>query len=60
LKKTHHRKGLVEWLKVQGLSSNPSTENKNKSQEPVTHGGNPSYSGGKDYQNQGSKPVLGK
>jgi hypothetical protein len=31
--KNHHKKGLVEWLKVQALSSNPSTakkENKHK------------------------------
>jgi hypothetical protein len=28
-KKSHHKKGLVEWLKVQTLSSNPSTK-KNK------------------------------
>jgi hypothetical protein len=28
LKKTYHKKGLVEWLKVQALSSNPSTANK--------------------------------
>jgi hypothetical protein len=27
-KKTHHKKGLVEWLKVYTLSSNPSTEKK--------------------------------
>jgi hypothetical protein len=25
LKKTLHKKGLVEWLKVKALSSNPST-----------------------------------
>jgi hypothetical protein len=25
LKKTHHKKGLMEWLKVEALSSNPST-----------------------------------
>jgi hypothetical protein len=30
LKKTHHRKGLVEWLKVKALSSNPSTAKKKK------------------------------
>jgi hypothetical protein len=29
LKKTHNKKGLVEWLKVLVLSSNPSTT-KNK------------------------------
>jgi hypothetical protein len=28
--KNHHKKGLVEWLKVQALSSNPSTEKKKK------------------------------
>jgi hypothetical protein len=28
LKKTHHKKGLVEWLKVKALSSNLSTKNK--------------------------------
>jgi acetolactate synthase small subunit len=26
--KTHHKKGLVEWIKVKALSSNPSTEKK--------------------------------
>jgi hypothetical protein len=25
LKKIYHKKGLVEWLKVKALSSNPST-----------------------------------
>jgi hypothetical protein len=25
LEKTHHRKGLVEWLKVKALSSSPGT-----------------------------------
>jgi hypothetical protein len=29
-KKTHHKKGLVEWLTVSALSSNPSTEKKKK------------------------------
>jgi hypothetical protein len=29
-KKTHHKKGLVEWLKVLALSSNPSTAKKKK------------------------------
>jgi hypothetical protein len=24
----HHKKGLVEWLKVEALSSNPSTKKK--------------------------------
>jgi hypothetical protein len=31
LEKTHRKKGLVEWLKVKALSSNPSTaKNNNK------------------------------
>jgi ribosomal protein S21 len=30
LKKTHHKKGLVEWLKVYALSSNPSMAKKKK------------------------------
>jgi hypothetical protein len=30
LEKTHHKKSLVEWLKVQALSSNPSTAKKKK------------------------------
>jgi hypothetical protein len=28
--KEHHKKGLVEWLQVKVLSSNPSTERTNK------------------------------
>jgi hypothetical protein len=28
--KTHHKKGLVEWLKMQDLSSSPSTSNTKK------------------------------
>jgi hypothetical protein len=28
LEKTYHKKGLVEWLQVQALSSNPSTAKK--------------------------------
>jgi hypothetical protein len=28
LKKTHHQKRLVEWLKVKALNSNPSTAKK--------------------------------
>jgi hypothetical protein len=37
LGKTHHKKALVEWLKVKGLSSNPSTAKKIKKKncEPV-------------------------
>jgi hypothetical protein len=30
LKKTLHKKRLVEWLKVQALSSNPTTAKKKK------------------------------
>jgi hypothetical protein len=26
--KTHHKKGLAEWLKVKALSSNPTTAGK--------------------------------
>jgi ribosomal protein S21 len=33
LKKTHHKKGLVEWLKEYSLSSNPSTAKKKKKRE---------------------------
>jgi hypothetical protein len=28
LKKIHHKKGLMEWLKVKALSSNPRTAKK--------------------------------
>jgi hypothetical protein len=28
--KNHHKKGLVEWLKVKALSSSPSTKKKKK------------------------------
>jgi hypothetical protein len=30
LENTHHKKGLVEWLKVLALSSNPRTSKRNK------------------------------
>jgi hypothetical protein len=30
LEKSHHKKGLVEWLKVQALSLSPSTAKKKK------------------------------
>jgi hypothetical protein len=30
LEKTHQKKGLVEWLEVKALSSNPSTAKKRK------------------------------
>jgi hypothetical protein len=32
LEKSLHRKGLVEWLKVKALSSNPSAANKQNTQ----------------------------
>jgi hypothetical protein len=28
--RTHHKKGLMEWLKVEALNSNPSTAKKKK------------------------------
>jgi ribosomal protein S8E len=36
-KKTHHKKGLVEWLKVKALSASPSTAKQNKT-KVLTHG----------------------
>jgi hypothetical protein len=33
LEKTDHKKGLVEWLKVQALSLNPSTGKKQKTKK---------------------------
>jgi hypothetical protein len=36
LNKTHHKKGLVEWLKVKALSSNPSTTKKKKKSQRQT------------------------
>jgi hypothetical protein len=33
LKKTHHKKGLVDWLKVKALNSNPSTVKKKKKKD---------------------------
>jgi hypothetical protein len=33
-KKTHHKNGLIEWLKVKALSSNPSTTGKKKKSNP--------------------------
>jgi ribosomal protein S21 len=32
-KRTHHKKGLVEWLKVQALSSKPRTKRKKEKKE---------------------------
>jgi hypothetical protein len=40
LEKTHHKKGLAEWLKVWALSSNPSTPLKRKVENcPLAHRG---------------------
>jgi hypothetical protein len=36
-KKTHHKKGLVEWLKGQALSSSPSTSKENYKKPPKTN-----------------------
>jgi hypothetical protein len=33
LEKTHHEKGLMEWLKLQALSSNYSTSKKKKTKQ---------------------------
>jgi hypothetical protein len=33
LKKTHHKKGLVEWLEVYSLSSSPGTTKKTNKQK---------------------------
>jgi hypothetical protein len=33
LKKAHHKNGLVEWLKVKALSSNPNTTKKKKTKK---------------------------
>jgi hypothetical protein len=35
LKKPYHKKGLVEWLKVKTLSSNPNTAKKKKKIEEM-------------------------
>jgi hypothetical protein len=35
LEKTHHRKGLMEWLKVPSLSLSPSTTKKQKERGEV-------------------------
>jgi hypothetical protein len=34
LQKSHHKNGLVEWLKVKALSSNPNTAKKKKKKNP--------------------------
>jgi hypothetical protein len=37
LEKSHHKKGLAEWVKVKALSSNPSTsKKKKKNKKPPT------------------------
>jgi hypothetical protein len=41
LENTHHKNGLVEWLKVKALSSSPSTANKQTNKQKTnkkTHG----------------------
>jgi hypothetical protein len=44
LKKTHHKKGLVEWLKVLALSSSPSTvKKKNSSKMPILQVQSPEF-----------------
>jgi hypothetical protein len=56
LKKTHHKKGLVDCLKVEALSSNPSTEKEKKKYERwalVAHTYNPNYSGGRNQEDSG-------
>jgi hypothetical protein len=35
LEKTYHKKGLMEWLKVQALSSIPSTAKREKKRKDV-------------------------
>jgi hypothetical protein len=52
LKKTHHKKGLLEWFKVKALSSNPNSEGKKRpylkeQASLVTHAYDPIYLGGK-------------
>jgi hypothetical protein len=51
LEKTHHKKGLVEWLKVQALSSNRNTtlkkKKRKKERQPI-----------KSSPTQGIKPTL--
>jgi hypothetical protein len=37
LEKTLHKKGLVEWLKVKALSSNPSTTKPNQNKKTQTN-----------------------
>jgi hypothetical protein len=36
LEKSLHKEGLVEWLKVKALSSNPSTAKKKRRDRPAT------------------------
>jgi hypothetical protein len=38
LKNTLHKKGLVEWLKVKALCSNPSIAKKKKKKKKKKHG----------------------
>jgi hypothetical protein len=53
----------VEWLKVKALSSNPSSALPTKEKIALgwaleAHAYNPSYSGSRDQEDHGSKPVL--
>jgi hypothetical protein len=69
-KKSHHKKVLVEWLKVKVLSSNSSTGKKkkqaNKEQKQnigwalVAYECNPSYWGCRDQKDLVLRPVLAK
>jgi hypothetical protein len=36
-KKTHHKKGLVDWLKVKTLSSSPSTAKSKAKKQDCNH-----------------------
>jgi hypothetical protein len=36
LENTHHKKGLMEWLKVKALSSRPSTTERKKERKKET------------------------
>jgi hypothetical protein len=61
LENIQYEKGKVEWLKrlpskCGALSSNPCTTKKTSiCWAPVTHAYNPSYIGGRDQENSGSK-----
>jgi hypothetical protein len=52
---------VVECLlsKQEALNSNHSTRKRERAQAPVAHACNPSYSGGRDQEDQGLKPAWG-